>query len=885
MKHLLYIFKTAAIIAAISIFNGCTDELELPDTDKTPDELAEYYFILSSPAESRSVDYTDDKHSEFTGGEQLGCFALDETGNMAPGSKANACYAVSVISSANPDIDGSKVLVPQTTNDKLDKGYPKYLFYYPYNKDIKSPDELKDLSHTVMVDQSEEEDYEKSDLLWDMAVPTERYCKVEMDHAMANIVIVIDGIEYDVDKGAMVLQQPLTATGINLTAPTIEDMWKTDGSYYYKVEESQPLADIRAMYAMYSDANDRFRAAVPANRTLKAGSKIIKLWSKATGTEKTFTLKNDIRLEAGKNYYFTLIKKGKPNPEETNDESWVLDVLDPETGARVGLLCREYLRFQETNDYEKPVRGTPTTPGTDTQKATLNSQAWVFYNLQDNGKIPELSVGTVLRFVYDVRINLAGNTGDGDDTPTDYDETKGTSGYAWPAPHYDYSYWGGAGFGIFLAKHEYGWSQDESGHGIPANPKAFRGEFYMHGGTVLWNGAENLIDDFIMPARENSATNDVADKYAHIAIPSDGSAPYVSYSMFDEGASVDEDGCKIGFTMPHTLIDIRITEHGKREIRRYPLVKIGFNQFWMSKSLRAKTLVDGTPLHCFNTAPCAFTIDDSHPPFSPSGYLYPFYAERNYDPYFDLQDGKYSEYGEYADEELEMPLLYNSRAFEDDRLLPKSVEGISRYVRPSEEEYRKFGRYCGYASITKMMSNDMLVFDGRSESDRTDEEMIEAFKHGKLLKKPGCYCANVSGLNLKAFGCRMQGPTAFKQMGKAAGFWIESGNYETGGIVCPLYQDFDSYGTPILTSTCLIDNSPTNTIYLYPRNDWDYDWDPTIKQRVPWSRNLQFAYGTFNQVRFLLKYNNQKEGPASRSIRTTRNKTAKHSYNVYVSVE
>jgi len=884
MKHLPNIFKSVALIAAISFFTGCVDEPELPVMDETTAELAEYYFILSSPAESRSVNYSDDNHSEFTGGELLGCFALDASGNMMSGSKANACYAVAVITSANAEINGSKVLVPNTTYDKLEKGCPKYLFYYPYDKNIKSLDGLKNYSHTVMVDQRENEDYEKSDLLWDVAVPTEQYCNVEMDHAMANIVIVIDGVEYDVNKGAVVLDQSLTATGINLTAPAIEDMWKTDGSYYYKVDESQPKADIRAMYSLYSDANDRFRAAVPANRTLKAGTKIIKLWSKATGLEKTFTLKNDILLEAGKNYYFTLIKKGRPNPEERDDESWVLDVLDPETGARVGLLCREYLRFQETNDYEKPVRGIPTTPGTDTQKATLNSQAWVFYNLQDNGKIPELSVGTVLRFVYDVRINLAGNTGKGDDYPTDDDQTKGTSGYAWPAPHYDYNYWGGGGFGIFLAKHEYGWSQDESGHGIPANPKAFRGEFYMHGGTVVWNGAENLIDDFIMPARENSATNDVADKYAHIAIPQNG-APYVSYSMFSEGSSIDEDGCKIGFTMPHNLIDVRIEENGKREVRRYPLVKIGFNQFWMSKSLRAKTFVDGTPLHCFNSAPCAYTINDFNPPFSPSGYLYPFYLDKNYDPYFDLQDGKYSEYGEYADEELEMPLLYNARAFEDDKLLPPSVEGISRYVRPSEDEYRKFGRYCGFASITKMMSNEMLVFDSRSETERTDEELIEAFKCGKLLKKPGCYCANVSGLSLKAFGCRMQGTRDFKQMGNAAGFWIDSSNYETGGIVCPMYQDFDSYGTPILTSTCLIDNSPNGTIYLYPRNDWGENWDPTLQKNVRWSNNLQMAYGTFNQVRFLLKYNNQKEGSASLSLRTLRNKAEKQSYDVYVSVE
>lgn len=872
-----------ALLAAI-VVAGCSDDIEFSNpVSDVPHELEEYYFILGNPTVSRSVEYTDDNHSEFSGGELLGCFALDESDNIVAGTKANACYAVSVISSENEAINGKKVLLPNTVSDKLDKGYAKYLFYYPYNKDIKSLSEIKNLTHSVAADQSQHDDYEKSDLLWDVAVPTDRVCSVEMDHAMANIIIVIDGVEYDVDKGAVVLGQPLTATNINLTAPDLASMWNNDGAYCYSVSDSQEKKNIQAMYADYPTTNDRFRVAVPANRTLKKGDKIIKLWSKETGNEKTFTLRNDVLLEAGKNYYFTLIKKGNPNPGEKDDDSWVLDVLDPETGERVGLLCREYLRFQRNSDSETPVQGKPTTPGTDTEKAILNSQAWVFYNLQDNGRIPELSVGTVLRFVYDVRINLAGNVGKGDDYPQHWDPNVGYTGYAWPAPHYDYSYWGGNGFGIFLAKHEYGWAADESGHGIPANPKAFRGEFYMHGGTVLWNGAENLIDDFIMPSPEKSATNDVADKFAHIAIPQDGK-PYVSYTSFDEGAAVDADGCKVGFTMPHTLIDVRIAENGKREVRRYPLVKIGFNQFWMSKSLRAKTFVDGTSLHCFNSAPCAYTIDDFHPPFSPSGFLYPFYSDKNYDPYYDLQDGKYKEYGEYADEELEMPLLYNARAFEDDRLLPPSVEGISRYVRPSEEEYRKFGRYCGFASITKMMSHDMLVFDGRTE--RTDEEMIEAFKRGKLLKKPGCYCANVSGLNLKAYGCRMQSGKDFKQLGIAAGFWIESADLENRGIVCPLYQDFDSYGTPVLTSTCLIDNS-TDDIYLYPRKDWGTDWDPTLGQKVPWCRNQQLAYGTFNQVRFLLKYINQKEGPdISRSMISQQNNQASlRSRDVYVAVE
>lgn len=447
MKKLSYIGYVASLFA-ICVLAGCTDDLELPNpTPDIPQELEEYYFVLDNPVMSRSVEYTDDNHSEFTGGELLGCFALDENDNQVPNTKINACYAVSVISSENEEVNGKKVLVPNNPADKLDKGYKKYLFYYPYNKDIKSLDELKKLTHSVKPDQSKHEDYEASDLLWDVAVPTDRFCRVEMDHAMANIIIVIDNVEYDVEKGAVVLGQPITAKNINLLAPTIDDM--REESYKYGVDTEQQVHNIQAHHVIYPSSRDKFRAAVPAWRTLKEGTDIIKLVSLETGKPKNFKLKTDVILEPGKNYIFTLIKKGKPQLEVDEDDSWVLDVLDPETGEPVGLLCREYLRYQRSQEID-----CPTTPEDETRLPVLNSQAWVFYNLQPGSQIPELSKGVVLRFIYDLRINLY-------DIKFDpFENNKG--GMAWPYPHEYHAEEttagsGNKGFGLYLADHGHRW--------------------------------------------------------------------------------------------------------------------------------------------------------------------------------------------------------------------------------------------------------------------------------------------------------------------------------------------------------------------------------------------------------------------------------------------
>lgn len=857
----LYYCLAALLVAVLSA--GCTDDLELPAPDPDLSELEKYYFILGDPVATRSVDYQTDEHSEFTGGELLGCFALDADDNAVVGVKANACYAVSVIASKDETKNGRKILVPNTPSDKLDKGYAKYLFYYPYNKDITSLDELKDLTYSVEPDQNKHEDYEASDLLWDVAKPEGGICRVEMDHVMANIIIVIDGVEYDVERGAVVLQQPLTAENIDLTAPTIDDMRDVEGAYYYSVYDAQEKHDIQAMYALYSSANDRFRTVVPANRTLKAGDDIIKLWSRETGNEKTFRLKNDVRLEAGKNYYFTLIKKGKPQPG-LDDDSWVLDVLDPETGEPVGLLCREYLRWQRSNDPN--VKDHPTVPDDGNGQACLNSQAWVFYNLKSpNSRIPDLSTGTVLRFVYDVRENLAKQSaGAGDDDPNGVN----WNGYIWPFPHkkgtgkgFDVS-----GVGVFLANHGYGWSEKD-GYGVPDNPDAFIGEYYMHGGTVIWDNVKNQIERFMMPEQAFSATNTDAERYGHIAIPrnlEDGE-PFVSYKPYDNDEYAGK--YKVGFVMPHYLIDTRVGFDGKVEQRRYPLVKIGFNQFWMSKSFRGKTLLDGTPMECYNIG--KFQMADFNNVYQgklyESGYLYPFLKGSNdnerCDPLYESDMGM-----EYADEIVQIPLLYNHTAFIDKNIVPISVEGISEYKRPEWKDYKDLHDYLGFISIVKLMSNSIQCVGNNNfkESDR------DAFLSGKYFNAQfESYSGNVSGFNLKACGGHLRTEVDFLSIGKGGGFWVNSDDLSRG-IISIFYHMYDSWQISPMDGRSLIDNQQTFP-YIFGDN---------------YGNGVGLRTTTFNQIRFFLEYKGQGKPNMTRSMTTSRSASrAEDCRDVYVAVE
>ena len=90
---------------------------------------------------------------------------------------------------------------------------------------------------------------------------------------------------------------------------------------------------------------------------------------------------------------------------------------------------------------------------------------------------------------------------------------------------------------------------------------------------------------------DESITNSQAYK-GYIAIE-EGKTPYVAYE--------EKENVKKGIIMEHYLIDTRYNrENHETETERYPLVKIGYNQFWMSKPLDTSYLTDGTRIPCYN---------------------------------------------------------------------------------------------------------------------------------------------------------------------------------------------------------------------------------------------------------------------------------------------
>ena len=69
--------------------------------------------------------------------------------------------------------------------------------------------------------------------------------------------------------------------------------------------------------------------------------------------------------------------------------------------------------------------------------------------------------------------------------------------------------------------------------------------YYMHGGTIVWDADNGKISDFIPPT-EQTVTNDMAKAYGHIAIDPETGSASVSYSGLDDASShYDIDGNKV----------------------------------------------------------------------------------------------------------------------------------------------------------------------------------------------------------------------------------------------------------------------------------------------------------------------------------------------------
>lgn len=731
--------------------SSCTDDIidsGLPDEGNSG--IGNYYFIISDGEPgSRSV-YENITTTRFEQGDELGVFALNQDGTPVAGQKPNARYRVKDIENIDPTKKLRQVLEAATPSDELAKGCGKYLFYYPYDKSVKTLDEVSSYRFSVAENQNEQktkDTYEKSDLLWDVAVPSGNCVNIFMDHAMANIIVEIDEKLLDAADGVTLLAVRNTADNVDLTSGTLEYMRE----HPYKVNDTE--TDIAMWDFDYaSDGAKQFRAAVPACVTLDSGTGLIKITQ--NGEEKIFTLKNSVILEPGKNYIFHIRKKtDSVIPDITEDDSWVLDVLDPETGESVGVLCREYIRFQPhlMDDImgREYITGTATKNPDGSDTKCISSQAWVFYPLKDYvNKIPDLDEGTVLRFIYDLNYDRSGHP---------KNPEKMTS--CWPYPH-RYGQPQHSAQGMYLPEHGHYWT-NINGYGVSSTDYE---EYYMHGGKITWDERNGTVGDassdyyyissFEMP-RDDAGdplkiTNDIAKAQGHIAIMEDGTAE-VSYDDLVNGSIRDHSGNKVGVVVPHYLVDRRKGNDGTLTVTKYPLVKIGYNNIWMSKNLRADTLNDGTPLECFNdpSKPNRVSFNLQTDDLGP-GYLYNHYegevqGQKVYhDCYTDIvingDAGKFEE----------QSLLYNSTVLRSGRIIPESKDERFIYRLPVIDNMNRIMMYFGQFYIGKLMSSDAAARTSQGSYSETLQTAID--RHANITDVYHFYTPNISGLNLLPTG-------------------------------------------------------------------------------------------------------------------------------------
>lgn len=809
MKATTYnIITLFSLLTLFLVSTSCTDELATA-TGRTTDNQTPRFVISTNSPQTR-VSYGSITHSTFEEGDVLGAFVLDQDGNIVINSSANITYSniqYQVVGNAS---DGAQTLQPVLAQDALPYGDDtyRYIFYYPFREGTT----YNNVTHTVQTDQTTSRLYELSDLLWDVVTVTPGTdnaptVEVAMDHAMANIVLNIDRSYLSSGNDGYevyILNTPYMADGINLS----QALDNENRSY---TVDNEHTTDIR-MWCSNNEAQTetlQFRAVIPACQTISSGSPFLRITA-ADGTQKRFSLKENLTLLSGRNYIFTVTENEEPTPiipDVTDDDSWVFDVLDPETNEPIGLLCREYLRYQPghtDNNTEDEETGTTVGDGT----YYVSSQAWVFYNLQPNSNIPDLNTGHVVYVINDVIFN----------------------GWAlWPAPYQNKSQQG-----LFTPDHGHSWDSNyQLGYGQTGNVRdGFTA--YLHNSTIQWNGNENIIHCFTPPT--TFLTNEEA-RYGHIAIPETGN-PFVSYLPFNPNSLRDDEGNKIGVLMPHNLIDNRINENGETEINVYPLVKIGYNQFWISKAMNCKTLTDGTPLTCYNKEGepgVTFGKDDV---LSQAGYMYPYASIND-------NDGKGIQvYDPYNKPEQMTPEgttfrpspVYNKLAVNNDNFLPISQERISTYVMPTMKDIELMNHYFGWRFAGKMCTRAITEFNPTQTANSLYGRFTAILKgetHGPAdgyTPQANSYTANISGLNLRAIGYYTTDNGFCNNSASAA---IILGTQQAG-IDAFIFNAYNPFGVTL---------DDGNTF-------WNNQYVDNITQH---NKISQF----FAQVRLLMKYRNQ----------------------------
>lgn len=866
MIRLIYTRLLAALMLVVA-FTSCSDDMLIQSgTAPSGDNAfwAQYDFVLADDDDATTrVAYESANTSVFEEGDEIGVYAVDDKGNLVDEEpNSNVRYEVRRVTNLTNN-ETRQVLIPVDPNVRVKKNNSyRYVLYYPYNPNM-TLTRMKSYTHTVAQDQGAEGAYEASDLLWAYYTPEEgELYTIEFDHAMAQIVIELGGIYVPTgnrESAVKLLNMPTQATGINLVQPLGEKFTYT-AAFSSGTEDKDRMISTWLFEAGSTEDRLQYRACVPAH-TIKVNGEtpIVRVYFNSTDY-KDYKINSDLELKPGYKYTFTLSKDGLTDIEVTDDDSWVLDVLDPETGEPVGLLCREYLRYQPQiaeGNYSTPdqTTGTKVIALTGGEKTVISSQAWVFYNLQSDGKTPELGSGKVLRFIYDIRENR-NNVLD--------------AIHFWPLPHtqpIDDTHQG-----LFTPEHGFKWIMNDT----PAANKGYYGisssevdpntldddekevNYYLHGGTVVWNEANGTISDFITPTIQ--VTNAKAKSNGHIAIGQDGEVT-VNYSPIDPRTNQDEEGKKVGVIVPRNLIDNRLDENGSSVTTAYPLVKIGFNQFWMSKPFRGTSLTDGTPITCYNKKgnPDGSTINDRKPAkvnFSGgdklgAGYLYPFAqnvmtkdgTSTNYDPYNDPTEmaGPQGTEWDGRTSTFRPAPIYNKGAVEDERFVTTPISGEYEYIMPTADEFDVMIRYFGYNFAAKLCTREIARMIG-AQTSAYGGDRYTALMHGETYNQAaGFFTANISGFNLRAIGYYYHEETTGKSVGNSAALILKS-----------------------QTSV-----SPNSVAYISfePYDPWKQD--PNIgffyKERLNYG-NYYTNY--FAQVRLLMRFKNPTSG--NTTIQTTR---------------
>lgn len=690
--------------------------MELPDS---------VFFVLKDMAPMTRVTYAaDGMHAEFEKEDLVGCFALNDDLTATEGFKANACYRVAVHTNITTGED-REFLAPVTDADDLPRTAAKYLFYYPYDPAVTSLDDLQSYSHSVLADQNDRNRFEASDLLWDICAPIsdEKYVEIYMDHAMAQIIVEIESDLIAEGTVPTLLGIPATVSSLNLVKSSLEEMTADMGESYVLGGEDSDIIMWEFGYA--TSGSLMFRAVVPANHTKSSGSKIIML-TDPEGNTKQYRLSKALDFKPGMNYQLTLVSEREfVSPDDVDDDdTWVYDVLDPETMEPVGMLCKEYLRFQPEKGLTDPDVSTGVDYTKDGEQTKyISSQAWVFYKLNEG--VPDLNTGYVLRFISDMRTS----------------QTDSRNSACWPEPHINRWYGG-----LFMADHGHLWG-DNGTNGVSAT----EGEEYgMHGGVLTWDGVNNKISWFSLPSESvkgdyETITNEIAATQGHIAISNDGD-PYLCYTPLTDATTY-----KVGLLSPYYLVDRRVGKDGDSENRTYPLVKIGYNQFWMSLSLRASTQIDGTPLTNYNMIGgpgVSIPAVDVKP-----GYMFAYKQLASQETI----DGKtYTHYDPYNDmtlairEKYKISGMYNFLAItEGAGMLPRSTYANSEYYIPMLQDICVMHNYLGWKSAAKLITRRIRTYN----SETFIENEYEALRNGKYTSSTlGNYSSNICGFDLRAEG-------------------------------------------------------------------------------------------------------------------------------------